>query len=171
MGSLWVLILTAAVFAGWGTTHVNFDDGLSKVFESRSEVYDDYQVYLADYESGEGDLLVVFSGRDFAEAEAYDAIREFVFEVQFEPDVASLLSPFSFNLSAQADRGEIDRLWQESPGFRRFLSEDRRVLMVTLIVDYAQDGGDLPLHQRAGHRVERLPERVDQDFDVDYHRA
>ncbi len=147
---LWVLLLSVDLAAGWGITRVDFDDGLSKVFESRGEVYDNYQAYLAQFEAGEGDLLVVFSGRDFADDDAYEAVREFIFEVQFEAGVAGLISPFSFELPAQSDQAVIDSTWRENPGFRRFLAEDRQVLMVTITASNWDEDTTSPLHDRIG---------------------
>ncbi len=132
-----------------GAVQLRFDDGLDRVFESSNPAYGEYRDYLDAFEVSEGDLLVVFTASDFAEPAAYAALREFVFEIQFEPGVGAILSPFSFDLPAPDApdlAGAMDRLWRESPGFRRFLSRQRDLALVALAP--APDGHDREPHDR-----------------------
>ncbi len=148
----WGLLMLVNLLMALGVMRVEFDDGLAEVFKSESPVYGAYQQYLADYKVSEGDLLVVFTGGDFTDPQVYTAIREFVFEVQFEPEIAGLISPFSFDLPVPGEAGvaaRLDALWQENPGLRRFVSEDRSVVAVALIASHSnRDRGTGPLQGR-----------------------
>ena len=132
---LWLLVIAANIAMVFGALRINFDDGLSRVFESTNPAYAQYREFLDTFEVSEGDLLVVFTADDFADPVRYGALREFIFEVQFEPDIGGILSPFSFDLPPPdtPDLAQVmDGLWQENPGFRRFMSRDRTVAMVAL---------------------------------------
>lgn len=132
---LWLLVMAANLAMVFGALRINFDDGLARVFESSNPAYAQYQEFLDTFEVSEGDLLVVFTGDDFADPVRYGALREFVFEVQFEPGIGGILSPFSFDLPPPGtpDLAQVmDRLWLENPGFRRFMSRERTVAMVAL---------------------------------------
>ena len=152
LATLWGLLLLVNLAMAFGATRLSFDDGLGEVFKSSSPVYGDYQQYLRDFAVNEGDLLVVFTGADFADPNAYKAIREFIFEVQFEPEIVGLISPFSFDLPApEAGRlgARLDELWQQNPALRRFLSEDRQVAAVVLVARHSyREHGTAPLNQR-----------------------
>ncbi len=153
---LWGLVLLANLAMALGVARLRFDDGLAEVFKSSRPAYAAYQQYLADFSVNEGDLLVVFSGRAFDAPEVYSAIREFVFEVQFEPEIAGLVSPFSFDLPAPGDAGDggdmaarLDALWQQNPAFRRFVSQDRQVVLVALMAEPGRNAHATgPLHER-----------------------
>ncbi len=148
----WGLLLLVNLAMVYGVTKMRFDDGLADVFKSDNAVYDTYQQYLRDFSVSEGDLLVVFTGADFAAPEVYGAIREFVFNVQFEPEIAGLISPFSFDLPPPGSTDMavyLDDLWQQNPALRRFVSMDRQVVMVALIANHSnRDQGTGPLHGR-----------------------
>lgn len=145
----WITVLLLTLAAGISLLAVRFDDGLSKVFVSDTEYYQNYRAYLDDFSVGEGDLLVVMQADDFADGPVFQAVRDFIFEVQFEDQIAGLISPFSFDVDPGAEvAGAFDRLWQDNPAFRRFLSEDRKVMLISLIV--APNGHDntVPLYHQ-----------------------
>lgn len=149
---LWGVLLLVNLAMGFGVSRLGFDDGLGEAFKSSGPVYGDYQQYLQDFAVNEGDLLVVFTGADFADPKIYAAVREFIFEVQFEPEIVGLLSPFSFDLPAPGAPGlaaRLDELWQQNPAFRRFLSEDRQVTAVVLVARHSyREHGTASLNQR-----------------------
>ena len=163
---LWAIMLGVNLLMALGLTRVSFDDGLAEVFESTDPIYADYQAYLSDFSVSEGDLLVVFTGADFTTPEAYARLRDFVFEVQFEPEVAGLLSPFSFDLPPPGEgdlAARVKDLRQENPAFRRFLSEDNTLALVAVIAarhgpeEDAQETGP-PLHERVLTLARRITE-------------
>ena len=160
LAAFWGLVVLLNLALAWGAREVAFDDGLAQVFQSTSPQYSDYKAYLENFDANEGDLLMVFTGRDFASPEAWRAVHEFVLEVQFEPEVAGLVSPFSFDLPTP-ESGDVaaamDRLWQENPAFRRVVSRDRQVLAVMLMTgDAGPAAGTLPL----SHRLQALADET-----------
>ncbi len=149
---LWLLIMAANLAMVLGALRVDFEDGLARVFESSNPAYAQYRAYLDEFDVSEGDLLVVFTSEDFADPARYTALREFVFEVQFEPGIGGILSPFSFDPPAPDSpdlAAVLDQLWQENPGFRRFLSRDRKVALVALApASGPHSGAGAPLADR-----------------------
>jgi len=148
----WGLLIIVNLFMAFGAVRVRFDDGLGEVFKSTGPVYSAYQSFLSDFRVSEGDVLMVFTGGDFAEPENYAAIREFVFEVQFEPEIVGLVSPFSFDLPPADSAGlkaRLAALHDSNPALRRFLSADRQVVAIALIADHSNQGRNTgPLSQR-----------------------
>ncbi len=147
--AFWLMVLAIDLLAGWGTLRLRFDDGLDKVFESADPAYAHYQAYLNDYAVAEGDHLVVLSGVDFATPAAWAALRDFVFEVQFQPDVAAIMSPFSLDLPASGDiAGAIAARRATNPALGRFISADRQVVLVAVVAERGAGQGLAPLDER-----------------------
>jgi predicted RND superfamily exporter protein len=102
-----VVCLALTLLAAGGIFRLGFNDGLSHVFASKSKVFEDFVRDRAQFPGDVAGVAVHLQASEFADAEAFEAVREFVLELGLLDGVSQTLSVFSLRRppDANADTG------------------------------------------------------------------
>jgi uncharacterized protein len=156
---LWVLLIALDILAAVSALRLNFDDGVDRVFASKTQRYLDMVDFRTIFGSGDGEIFLTFEGADLSEPAALASIEAFLIEAQFLDNIGNIMSPFSllppFEQGIQSlTQPEIAKTLQlsrqETPELRRLVSEDRQLMLVIV----ALSGGHLSAELRGAQTRE-----------------
>lgn len=87
-----LFVVAMTVTAGWGVSRLEFDDVPRGVFKTSSDDYSDLQTLFEDFESDDGDCLIVVEANDLFTPHAAAAIRSLIDAVSVVDGVKSVRS-------------------------------------------------------------------------------
>ncbi|MFK7754803.1 MAG: RND family transporter [Sedimentitalea sp.] len=156
LGGAWLAYLVLCALAAFGLSHLSFNDGLAKSFESDTPQYRQYEQFLSQFSTGENEIFVVFEGQDFANPRDLEQLSDFLLELQFEDAVTAAISPFALSspdqpgallipaeLGTQAEMSaRFAAAHADDPALERLLSLDRKTMLAVLITSAQTDTPD-----------------------------
>jgi predicted RND superfamily exporter protein len=99
-----ICILVLTVIAALGTLRLQADDSLSRLFQSDTADYRQYQKVTETFPSNEFDVLIAVESDALLERDNVDALRDFVTDLQLVDGVTGVISLFSVRDSPTTGR-------------------------------------------------------------------
>ncbi|KAA0912370.1 efflux RND transporter permease subunit [Aquicoccus porphyridii] len=140
----WIVLLLIDGLATLGLMRLEFGHGLDRLFQSDTARYQDYAAFAEEF--GETiELLIRVEGEDLAAPESLAALETFLIELQLAGETWTVLSPLSIPVpddqgaAVTLDRlrgptaGAWARAFDTQPLLSRFLREDRKAALVTVL--------------------------------------
>lgn len=88
-------LLVIVLLAGFGLTHVRFDDDLRNTFAGDTQTFRDYAAATSEFVDPENELLVLVEGKDLGSPENFKKLQDFQLELQLLGGVDNVYSLFA----------------------------------------------------------------------------
>ena len=89
------IVLVVAALAGYGMTHVRFNDDLRNIFAGNTQTFRDYAAATSDFVDPENELLVLVEGKDLGSPANFQKLQDFNLELQLVDGVDNVYSLFA----------------------------------------------------------------------------
>jgi predicted RND superfamily exporter protein len=119
-----IIILLASVFTAAGIPKLGYSGDNIEILRDGSVEFDDYDHLLSTFRDFNNDAIVLISSDKLKTLEGFEAFRELHFDLQFNPAIESLLSPFSlasYDPKAGGWQSTVPARFEDEADLKRFL--------------------------------------------------
>ncbi|MCP4074049.1 MAG: MMPL family transporter [Hyphomicrobiales bacterium] len=119
-----ILMLLATLFAATGIPKLGYSGDNIDILRDGSVEFENYDYLLSTFRDFNNDAIVLISSDKLNTLEGFEAFRDLHFDLQFNPAVESLLSPFSlasYDISAGGWQSTVPARFENDADLRRFL--------------------------------------------------
>jgi predicted RND superfamily exporter protein len=119
-----VLLLLATALTAIGIPNLGYSGDNIEILRDGSVEFKEYDHLLATFRDFNNDAIVLISSDKLKTLEGFEALRDIHYDLQFNPAVESLLSPFSlasFDIKAGGFESTVPARFEDQAEFTRFL--------------------------------------------------
>jgi uncharacterized protein len=98
-----VVLVVAAILAGFGIERIKVDDSLSQLFRSNTVAFRQYEDVTKRFPSTEFDVLIVVEGKTLLQRDSLDKLRNLVTDLQLIDGTRGIISLFSARQPPEGD--------------------------------------------------------------------